>query len=182
MGTRYPPYNAASLWKTTHPDYDLTIGPRMNSLPHFELFSMGLHHLVGWVATGTVPPRAERLEIGPDGYLAKDEHGNTRGGVRSAQLDVPHSTYRPNPVNADGTPSYITHPRGLATRRGRRRPTTRGQADRHPDGRQLNGRNYPTATILVRVAKGEPVHMADCPKETRRVEQPSSSVTVTVTG
>lgn len=108
MGTRYPPYNDASLWKATHPDYDLAIGPRMNSLPHFELFSMGLHHLVEWVAAGTVPPRAERLETGPDGYLAKDEHGNTRGGVRSAQLDVPHTTYRPNPLKADGTPSYIT--------------------------------------------------------------------------
>lgn len=108
MGTRYAPYNDASLWRQTFPDDDVTIGPRMNSLPHFELFSMGLHHLVEWVAAGAVPPKAERLEVGPDGYFATDEHGNTRGGVRCVQLDVPHSRYRPNPARADGTPSYLT--------------------------------------------------------------------------
>lgn len=86
----------------------MTFGPKMNSLPHFELFNMGLHHLVEWAAHGTVPPRADRLAVGPDGYFAKDEHGNTRGGVRTAQLDVPHSTYRPNPTNPDGTTSYLT--------------------------------------------------------------------------
>jgi hypothetical protein len=80
----------------------------MNSLPHFELFAMTLDHLVRWVADGTVPPRAERLEVGPDGYFATDEHGNTLGGVRCVQLDVPHSTYRPNPLLADGRPSYVT--------------------------------------------------------------------------
>jgi hypothetical protein len=55
-----------------------------------------------------MPPRAERLEVGPDGFFAKDEHGNTRGGVRCVQLDVPHSTYLPNPRKSDGTPSYLT--------------------------------------------------------------------------
>ena len=69
---------------------------------------MGLDHLVRWVADGTVPPRAERLEVGADGFFAKDEHGNTRGGVRCVQLDVPHTTYRANPVSSDGTPSYLT--------------------------------------------------------------------------
>ncbi|MFJ2113147.1 alpha/beta hydrolase domain-containing protein [Streptomyces sp. NPDC087850] len=108
MGTRYAPYNDVSLWKATFPDDDVVFGPRMNSLPHFELFSMGLHHLVEWVANGTVPPRADRIEVGQDGYFARDEHGNTRGGVRSVQLDVPHSTYRPNPTRRDGTPSSLT--------------------------------------------------------------------------
>ncbi len=108
MGTRHAPYDDASLWRNTHPDADVVIGPRMNSLPHFELFSMGLHHLVEWVAGGVVPPRAERIEVGPDRYFAKDEHGNTRGGVRCVQLDVPHSTYRSTPVNPDGTPTYLS--------------------------------------------------------------------------
>ncbi|MFJ5309227.1 alpha/beta hydrolase domain-containing protein [Streptomyces sp. NPDC088350] len=108
MGTRQAPYDDPELWRRTHPDEDVVIGPRMNSLPHFELFSMGLHHLVEWVARGTVPPRAERIEVGPDGYFAKDEHGNTRGGVRCVQLDVPHSTYRPTPLNPDGTPTYLS--------------------------------------------------------------------------
>jgi Alpha/beta hydrolase domain len=109
MGTRQAPYNDVSLWDATFVDEpDVSFGPRMNSLPHFELFNVGLHHLVEWVANGIVPPRAERIEIGPDGYFAKDEHGNSRGGVRCVQLDVPHSTYRPNPMKGDGTPSYLT--------------------------------------------------------------------------
>ncbi len=108
MGTRHAPYNDVSLWKANFADDDVTFGPKMNSLPHFELFNTGLHHLVEWVANGTVPPRAGRLEVGPDGYFAKDEHGNTKGGVRSAQLDVPHSTYRPNPIHPDGSFSYLT--------------------------------------------------------------------------
>lgn len=109
MGTRYAPFDDVSLWKDKFAEEpDVPIMARMNSLPHFELFNMGLHHLVEWVAHGTVPPRAERLEVGPDGYVVKDEHGNSRGGVRCVQLDVPHSTYRPNPARSDGTPSPIT--------------------------------------------------------------------------
>ena len=109
MGTRVPPYDDRSLWEAQMAsEPDVILGPKMNSLPHFELFSMCLHHLVEWVAHGIVPPRAERLEVGPDGYFVKDEHGNTVGGVRCVQLDVPHSTYLPNPLNRDGTPSYLT--------------------------------------------------------------------------
>jgi hypothetical protein len=55
-----------------------------------------------------VPPRADRLELDAHGFAATDDHGNNQGGVRCAQLDVPHSTYLPNPPKADGTPSYIT--------------------------------------------------------------------------
>jgi Alpha/beta hydrolase domain len=109
MGTRTPPFNDVSLWEATFVDEpDVTFEGRMNSLPHFELFNVGLHHLVEWVANGVVPPRAERIEAGADGYFAKDEHGNSKGGVRCVQLDVPHSTYRPNPMKKDGTPSYLT--------------------------------------------------------------------------
>ncbi len=109
MGTRHVPYDDVSLWNATFQDEaGITFGPRMNSLPHFELFSVGLHHLVEWVANGVVPPRAERIEVSPEGYFAKDEHGNSLGGVRCVQLDVPHATYRPNPTRADGTPSYLT--------------------------------------------------------------------------
>jgi hypothetical protein len=60
------------------------------------------------VEEGTVPPRAERLEIGPDGLFTKDEHGNTRAGVRCVQLDVPHATFHANLLRADGTPTWLT--------------------------------------------------------------------------
>ena len=62
MGTRAEPYNDVALWQASLAGEDVregvTFGPRMNSLPHFELFSLGLHHLVQWAADGTVPPRA----------------------------------------------------------------------------------------------------------------------------
>src|SRR5262249_15219752 len=82
MGTRYGPYSDVSLWEASLAGEDeregITFGPRMNSLPHFELFAMSLHHLVEWVANDTIPPRAERIEVGRDGFFAKDQHGNTR--------------------------------------------------------------------------------------------------------
>jgi Alpha/beta hydrolase domain len=112
MGTRHSPFDDMSLWHDTHGE-DATrlgavFGSRMNSLPHFELFAVCLDHLVRWVADDEVPPRAERLEVGPDGYFARDEHGNTRGGVRCVQVDVPHATYHPNLLGADGAPTWLT--------------------------------------------------------------------------
>ena len=109
MGTRYPPYSDNAMWQN---DPLGTAGsvPKdaaMNSLPHDELFSMGLHHLVRWVAAGETPPRAARIQVGPDGLFAQDEHGNSLGGVRCAQMDVPRLRYQPNPgVQEDGTPAF----------------------------------------------------------------------------
>jgi|HubBroStandDraft_1064217.scaffolds.fasta_scaffold50426_2 hypothetical protein len=109
MGTRYPPYSNNAMWQT---DPLGTAGnvpteTRMNSLPHNELFSMSLHRLVQWVAKGITPPRAERLEVGADEFLVKDEYGNTLGGVRCAQIDVPRLQYFSNPgVAEDGTPAF----------------------------------------------------------------------------
>ena len=82
-------------------------GAAMNSLPHDELFSMGLHHLAQWVAAAVTPPRADRIEVGPDGLFSKDECGNSRGGVRCAQMDVPRLRYYSNPgEQEDGTPAF----------------------------------------------------------------------------
>jgi len=53
LATRQAPHNDVSLWKANFPDDDVTFGPKMNSLPHFEPFNMGLHHLVEWVANGS---------------------------------------------------------------------------------------------------------------------------------
>jgi hypothetical protein len=108
MGTRYPPYNDASMWLNDPIGSagKVTADARMNSLPHGALFSMTLHHLVQWVAGGVTPPRADRIEEGPDGMFVKDEYGNSRGGVRCAEMDVPRLKYFPNPgTNEDGTPA-----------------------------------------------------------------------------
>ena len=109
MGTRYPPYNDPAMWRNDAIGTagNVPYGAAMNSLPHTELFSMALHHLVQWVAQGVTPPRADRIEVGPDGLFEKDEQGNSRGGVRCAQLDVPRLHYLSSPgVDANGIPEF----------------------------------------------------------------------------
>jgi hypothetical protein len=103
MGTRNPPNSDPKPWSERNPG---VIKPDtvMNNLPHNELFNMALNHLVLWVETDTAPPRADRIEVAADGNtFARDEHGNSRGGVRCVQMDVPHVTSIPNPRNADGS-------------------------------------------------------------------------------
>ena len=109
MGTRYPPYNDNAMWQNDPIGTagKVPSGAAMNSLPHSELFSMGLHHLVAWVSDGVTPPRADRIEVGADGLFAKDDVGNSTGGVRCAQIDVPRLRYLSTPgVTADGTPAF----------------------------------------------------------------------------
>jgi hypothetical protein len=109
MGTRYPPYSDNAMWQND-PLGTAGIVPKeaaMNSLPHDELFAMGLDHLVRWISSGDTPPRADRIEVGADGLFVSDEHGNTRGGVRCAQMDVPRLRYQANPgVKDDGVPAF----------------------------------------------------------------------------
>jgi hypothetical protein len=107
MGTRYPPFNDVELWRGMDREH-YTNESVMNSLPHNELFNMALHHLVEWVRAGTTPPRAPRLELAPDSSFVVDEHGNTSGGVRCVQMDVPRARYFPNVPNQDGTLSHST--------------------------------------------------------------------------
>jgi hypothetical protein len=106
VDTRYPPANDPASWMDSSffavswPD-----SVRMNTVPHHRLFSMTLDHLTNWAATNTTPPRAKRIKVGADGLFAKDEYGNSRGGVRCVQLDVPKATYFPNSgVEDDGLP------------------------------------------------------------------------------
>ncbi|MGH9007670.1 MAG: alpha/beta hydrolase domain-containing protein [Acidimicrobiales bacterium] len=109
MGTRYPPYSDIAMWQNDPIGTagDVPKDATMNSLPHGQLFSMGLDHLVRWVADDVAPPRADRIESGPDGLFSKDECGNSRGGVRCAQIDVPRLTYLSNPsVGEDGVPAF----------------------------------------------------------------------------
>jgi hypothetical protein len=109
MGTRYPPYNENQMWQIDPTGTAGNVPPdaAMNSLPHSELFAMGLDHLVQWVANGVIPPRAARIEIGADELFVKDECGNSRGGVRCTQMDVPTKRYVANPgTNDDGTPAF----------------------------------------------------------------------------
>jgi hypothetical protein len=109
MNTRYPPYSENATWQIdpTGTAGEVPNDAVMNSLPHGEMFAASLDHLVRWVAEGVVPPRAVRIETGSDGLFVKDQYGNSCGGVRSAQMDVPRNRYLSNPgTKPDGTPAF----------------------------------------------------------------------------
>ena len=109
MNTRFPPYSETATWQMdpTGTAGAVPADAIMNSLPHGEMFAVSLDHLVRWVGDGVLPPRAARIETGDDGLFVKDESGNSRGGVRCAQMDVPRNRYFPNPgTNPDGTPAF----------------------------------------------------------------------------
>jgi hypothetical protein len=85
----------------------------LNSFPYNPTVSMALDHLLRWVEDDVPPPRAERIELtgevgDDDAAVARDEHGNARGGVRSTTLDVPVATYQalnePRDPDEDLTP------------------------------------------------------------------------------
>ena len=85
----------------------------LNGFPYNPTVSMALDHLLRWVEDDVPPPRAERIELtgevgGDDVAIARDEHGNARGGLRSTTLDVPVATYQalnePREPDQDLTP------------------------------------------------------------------------------
>src|SRR5688572_7638001 len=60
--------------------------------------ALGLHHLVEWIANGTIPPKAPPIEVdqnttGDGSHLALDGFGNAKGGVRNVWVDVPAATF-----------------------------------------------------------------------------------------
>lgn len=65
----------------------------INSGPMHWVFNAALSWINRWVIDGTAPPIAPRLEtMEPHILLARfitDEHGNTRGGIRTPFVDVP---------------------------------------------------------------------------------------------
>ena len=57
--------------------------------------------------TAPRPGLLDRIEVGPDGLFLKDTYGNTRGGVRCAQMDVPRLRYTSTPgVDETGEPAF----------------------------------------------------------------------------
>lgn len=70
----------------------------LNHFPYNEMTAMALDHLIRWVGEGVEPPRIDRIELEErdDGSVAvaRDEHGNALGGVRTTHLDVPVAMYQ----------------------------------------------------------------------------------------
>ena len=64
------------------------------TMPMHYAASTALHQLDRWVRTGTAPPVTPRFTFDETtGQLAKDEHGNTLGGIRMPPVEVPVATY-----------------------------------------------------------------------------------------
>ena len=84
--------------------FDLSeVIPFANDGPQRFVVRAALHALRAWVV-GRPPPHAEPLQV-VDGTIARDEHGNALGGVRTPPVDVPAATH-----TGEGTPLGSTTP------------------------------------------------------------------------
>lgn len=61
----------------------------VNDGPKHFVIKAALHALDQWMRDGTAPPQGEELSTDDNGMPEKDEHGNTLGGVRTPDVDVP---------------------------------------------------------------------------------------------
>ncbi len=70
----------------------------VTDFPAGAFTALGLNYLIDWITKGTLPPHAPPIEVdrdpsGDGSYLALDEFGNAKGGVRNVWVDVPIATY-----------------------------------------------------------------------------------------
>ena len=79
------------------------------TMPMHYATSAALWHLHRWVAEGIAPPNGPRFEF-EGGRLAKDEHGNTRGGIRLPPIDVPLARYESTTCQLGGITIPFTEP------------------------------------------------------------------------
>jgi hypothetical protein len=87
-------HNDSRVNATYQPD------PCMHPVSRFPLgafMSVGLHHLIEWAASGTLPPRGEKLAVDGDesdgSGLRLDTHGNATAGIRNTYVDLPLVRY-----------------------------------------------------------------------------------------
>ena len=72
------------------------------TMPMHYTTSSALFQLDRWVRTGTAPRTQPRYAFDATGALAKDEHGNSLGGIRLAPIEVPVATYVSTSCNLGG--------------------------------------------------------------------------------
>ena len=70
----------------------------VTDFPAGAFTALGLNHLIEWIGNGKTPPHASPIAVDQDpkndgSYLALDEHGNAKGGIRNVWVDVPIATY-----------------------------------------------------------------------------------------
>lgn len=66
----------------------------LSDIPEHLMFDGCLANLEKWVRTGTLPPKADGIQI-ENSVIIRDEFGNAKGGLRSPYVDVPVKTYSP---------------------------------------------------------------------------------------
>jgi hypothetical protein len=62
------------------------------AMPMHYATSTAIHELAAWAGGGSPPANGPRFQFA-NGELAKDENGNTRGGIRLPPIDVPVARY-----------------------------------------------------------------------------------------
>ena len=72
-----------------------------SAMPMHYATSTALHQLNRWVRTGEAPAVTPRFEFAGS-TLAKDQHGNTLGGIRLPPVEVPVARYESTACNLGG--------------------------------------------------------------------------------
>jgi hypothetical protein len=70
----------------------------LSDIPEHFMFDGCLANLEQWVREGTLPPKADRIQV-DNGTIIRDEFGNAKGGLRSPYVDVPIKTYKPMSIS-----------------------------------------------------------------------------------
>lgn len=71
---------------------------QVSDFPAGAFTALALNHLIEWIANGRTPPRAPVIAVDQDAsndgsFLALDQFGNAKGGIRNVWVDVPIATY-----------------------------------------------------------------------------------------
>jgi hypothetical protein len=83
------------------------------AMPMHYAASTAIHELAAWVDGGPAPRSGPRFEF-EGGALAKDEQGNTKGGIRLPPIDVPVARYESTLCQLGGITVPFLEPQLLA--------------------------------------------------------------------
>jgi hypothetical protein len=132
---------SATPWAQTNV-YPFTCQYKMNDFPFEQQWQLSVDVIERWASQASSkhqarwsPPHADRIQVNPDGSIAKDANGNDLGGVRSPAVDVPVATYYDTNVPLPGDRGFCSN-------------TTVGHVE--PFSREKLKKLYPTHADYVR--------------------------------
>jgi len=112
LAARQPDTDRLRTWEvagTAHADTYLTELAQggiacegANDGPQHFVLKAALHAVDAWLRDGTAPAIGAPLMTDDSDGPLKDEHGNTMGGIRTPDVDVPISTLSGNPAGTGG--------------------------------------------------------------------------------